>query len=305
MESDIQTDSPSQEAELAGMFSDEPAEVKETQADEPELDIDLEEPTESEGEEPDEAEEEFEIKVNGKTQKLTKAQMIERVQKAEASQQKFEEAAAMRKEAEALKENIPQREKQLNQVLSHYIAQAQAMMPKEPNWQELLQSDIQNGTRNYEQQRLNWESRQRELVQAQQAKQVLDQRENEARSASTQARAMEELGKLQEAIPEWKDPSKATEGAKAIGNYLRDQGIPSEMIDSLDNHKVVLLARKAMLYDQALARRQTAQAAPKQVSVSERPQVSQAAKPKSQVARQNAHKAFSADPSIDTLASFF
>jgi hypothetical protein len=273
---------------------------------EPELDLSEDDGAEGdeEGESQDE-DPEVELKIDGETKKVKLSELKADAQKYHAANKKFEEAAAIRKEAEAVKARIPEQEKQLNNVLTHYIQQSQALMQQEPNWRELLAYDQANGTQHYNLTRLDWEAKQRDVMQAQQAKQLLDQREAEARTASNQQRLAEERVKLQEAVPEWKDPVKAAEGAKAIGSYLKQQGIPDELLGSLDSASVVLIARKAMLYDQAVAKRQQAQTTTRNVQVVEKPAVSANVTPKSQVQRMNAGKAFKANPSVDTLSAFF
>lgn len=290
-------------ADLAAMFSDEPDQpaAVETPDDEPEIELpDDVEPEEEPSEEGDD--DVFEIKVNGKTQKLTRAEIVEKAQLAEGARVKFEEAAAIRKEAEALKTAMPEREKQLAQVLQHYIQQAQALMPQEPNWRQLLEQDPHN----YQRVRLDWEQRIGELNQARQAEQVLKQRESEAQAAANHGRILEAKEKLLEAIPAWKDPIKAAEGAKQVDKYLESKGIPQEMRAAIDHPMVVVLAQKAMLYDQALERRQQVQTGQVQQPLkTERPGVSSQATPKAQVRRAQTEKAWKANPSIDTLANFF
>lgn len=294
------------EAELAAMFGDETPEKVENPAPENDSEIepeDLDEPDEPEIDEPEE--DLYEIKVNGKTQKVTQKRLIELAQKADGADKKFEEAAAARKEIEQLKAAIPEQHKKLNEALTHYIKQAEAFMPAEPDWQQLLNADIQNGTRNYELIKFQWEQKQKELAMARNAKAELDQRNEAERVASNQRRLAEEMEKVREAIPAWKDPKRAAEDAQAIGKYLTDAGIPTDVVSNIDDHKILLMARKAMLYDQALARRSQAQNAPMQRVNAERPSVSQNAVPKTQVRRQTAEKAFKENPSTDTLANFF
>lgn len=273
---------------------------QEQERQEEELELDGEQESQEVTEDP-----EIELKIDGETRKVKQSQLIADAQKYHAANKKFEEAAALRKEYETKSAQIPEQEKQLNHVLTHYIQQSQAMMGQEPDWRALLSYDQQNGTRNYEMARLDWEGQQRELMQAQQTKQMLDQRESEALAASNSERLKGEQARLIEAIPDWKDPTKAAEGAKAIDNYLSSQGIPAEVRGSLDSAAVVLIARKAMLYDQAIARRQQAQTTTKQAAPVARPGVSEKATPQTQVQRMNAGKAFKANPTVDNLAAFF
>lgn len=248
----------------------------------------------------------FEIPVgDGKTVQKKQSELLAEASKYHGANQKFEEAAAIRKDAEAKLAQLPEREQQLGMVLQHYIQQSQALMPQEPNWRQILLQDQQNGTNNFQMLRLDWETRQRDLQQAMHTKQLLDQRNAEAQAVSLQGRLSEAATKIRAAIPEWTDPKKAAEGAKAVGDYLVSQGIPAEMQAQMDTAEVFLIARKAMLYDQAIAKRNATRNGTKEPPRVERPGSRQVNPPRDQMARANAGKAFKADPSVKTLAAFF
>lgn len=244
----------------------------------------------------------FEIPVgDGKTITKTQSELIAEASKYHGANRKFEEAAAIRKDAEAKLAQVPEREKQLGTVLEHYIRESRALMAaQQPNWEALLAQDPAQYTRV----RHAWEVQQSQLRQAQETKQLLDQRNAEQQAATLRGRISEEASKIVEAIPAWKDPAKAAEGAKAVGSYLESQGIPAEMQAQMDTAAVFLIARKAMLYDQALAKQKSVQNGVKQAPRTERPGASQVT-PKNQLAKANAGKAFKANPSVNTLAAFF
>lgn len=242
----------------------------------------------------------FEIPVgNGETITKTQSELIAEASKYHGANKKFEEAAAIRKEAEALKAQLPEREKQLGTVLQHYIRESQALMAaQEPNWEALLNDNPAQ----FQRVRYQWEQHQQKLQEARNIQAQLQQRDAEAQAVTLQGRLTEERNKLLEAIPEWKDPAKAAEGAKAVTTYLGQQGIPAEMLGAIDSAPVLLIARKAMLYDQALARQKSTQNGVKTAQRVERPGASQVT-PKRALAKANATKAFNANPSTQTLAA--
>ena len=53
-----------------------------------------------------------------------------------------------------------------------------------------------------------------------------------------------------EVLPEWADAEKQMEIATGIRNYATAQGFQKEELDSLSDHRSLLVLRKAMLYDQ-------------------------------------------------------
>lgn len=54
---------------------------------------------------------------------------------------------------------------------------------------------------------------------------------------------------LLEKIPEWKAPEKRDAGNKELRSYLKTQGFDEDDINATIDHRHVLIARKAMLYD--------------------------------------------------------
>ncbi|KVM70127.1 response regulator receiver protein [Burkholderia ubonensis] len=245
----------------------------------------------------------FDVPVgDGKKVSKKLSELIADASKYHGANRKFEEAAAIRKDAEEKLAQMPEREKQLGTVLEHYIRAHEALMTEQqPNWERLL---TENPTE-YVRARHVWEARQRQLLEARQVQSVLAQRNAEAEAVSKQRRLGEAHTKLVQANPTWADPKKAEEGARAIDSYLESQGIPAGIRGNIDSAEVLLIAQKAMLYDQAIARQKAAQQGGNQP-------IPRVARPgpartttRTQQARANAEKAFAANPSEKTLAAFF
>ena len=259
------------------------------------------------------------LKIDGKEVEKTYAEVVANAQKYEGAEKRFQEADTIRKDAEAKLAVLPQREQQLNQVLEYYIAQSQQFVLKEPDWNKLLE---ENPTE-YVRTRHAWDQRIAELKQAEGIKAELAKKQSEAEAASRQQRLVSEQNALLDAIPEWRDPQKAKEGSSAVMKYIADAGIPEEMLMDIDHHQVIVIARKAMLYDQAIAKQKAVKAnngrAPvQQNAVQQAPQrkVVRVERPgagtpvanaegRSQLRKANATKAFNKAPSVDTLANLF
>lgn len=62
-----------------------------------------------------------------------------------------------------------------------------------------------------------------------------------------------EAGMLRSAIPEWRDETKATAEKAELFDYLVSSGFKTDDVSSVVDHRVVVLARKAMLYDKRKA----------------------------------------------------
>lgn len=257
------------------------------------------------------------LTIDGKPVEYTLGALKANAQKYEAANKRFEEAAQIRKDAESKLAVLPEREKQLGQVLEYYIGQAQTFLQAEqPDWAKLLEEDPHG----YLKERQKWETKQAELNQAKNIQTELQRRNAEAQAASQAQRAAEEKEKLFTALPEWKDPVKAAEGAKAVDAYLEQQGLAPEMRAQIDTATVFLIARKAMLYDAAVAKQAAARAAGtnrqakpagsgQQQTQVVRPSAGKVVAPQARTAtaqkRAAATKAFNSAPSVDTLAGLF
>ena len=58
---------------------------------------------------------------------------------------------------------------------------------------------------------------------------------------------------MRDAIPEWKDEGKAKAEQAAIFDYFVAQGFPAADVGKIENHRLVVMGRKAMLYDKQQA----------------------------------------------------
>jgi hypothetical protein len=203
-------------------------------------------------------EEKYTIKVDGEERQLTKAELIAEAQKSAAANKRFEEAAALRKQAEAERAPLQQERAQLKQVLDTFVPQMQALMQAEqPNWEHLIANDPQE----YLRQRHVFEARAAQLQQAQAAQAYLAQQQEAERAQQMKTRIDEETRLLRDAIPEWKDDAKFADGAKSLVEYLKGQKFDDAELNGINDHRLLLVADKARKYDELM--KQQAQAAQK------------------------------------------
>jgi hypothetical protein len=253
-------------------------------------------------------------------------ELVANAQKYEAANKRFEEAAAIRKEYTEKAQQLPIREQQLGQVLEFYIkASNEYMQSAQPDWEKLISENPQQ----YLVERHNWELRQRQLSEARQVQANLAAQQARDQAASLEQKAQTARQELIKAIPEFSDPQKLAAGAQQIDQYLAKAGISVEMRSAIDTAPVLVIARKAMLYDQALAKQKQArmaggsrgngntqqqQAQPQNqqrrpAGRVERPgaarSVAQNAASRQNIDRANADKRFEANPSVDTAAYLF
>lgn len=190
----------------------------------------------------------FKLKVNGEERSYTEAELIVAAQRAESAAQRFEEAANIRKQAEPELAAARQERQQLKQVLDHYIPQLTQLLQVSQPDPQLINSDPQE----YMRQNYAYQARIAELTQAQAAQAELTRRDQSEHVQQLQARTAQEQEKLLAALPDWKDPAKAKDEASAVDGYLHTAGFSEQERNTISDHRLIVVARKAMLYDQIM-----------------------------------------------------
>ena len=255
------------------------SQIDEPPPQEEKVDTEIDTPQEQvKAEEAEAPEDGIEIEVDGKPVKLTKAELAEAV-KGQMRQsdytKKTMEVAEQRKEASKEIEQARQQRDQYQTALQQQAQTLQALMGEQNkvDWNQLLDSDPVE----YLKQKNLFEQRQAALNQNIQQQQFIAQQrqaeENENRSRYLSQQQQDLLAKL----PEWKDEGKAKAEKSALAKYLTDFGYARDEVAQISDHKAVILARKAMLYDQMVSKAQASakkvENLPKRV---ERPSVSDA-----------------------------
>lgn len=199
------------------------------------------------------------IEVDGKTVELTKAELAEHykngLRQADYTK-KTMEAAEQRKaaEAEATKAREERQKYAEGLVRTSALLEASLQEQSQIDWQKLLETDP---VEYLKQQHLanQRHARLQEVRQEQQQLHAKNQAEQaQQMRAFLQAQQEELLAKL----PEWKDEAKAKVERSAIRDYLKSQGLDEAQIENIADHRVVLLSRKAMLYDQMMTKAKAA-----------------------------------------------
>jgi hypothetical protein len=243
-------------AEALGDFL-EPPKQEETPQPDTELDTPAKAEPEAEPVEAQEADDGVEIEVDGKPVKLTKAELAEAV-KGQMRQadytKKTMEVAEQRKEAQAEKAQALAQREQYATALQQQAAVLQAALGEQQktDWNALLDSDPVE----YLKQRNLFEQRQAALGQSVQQLQVIDQ-QRQAEAQENRSRFLsQQQDELLAKLPEWKDEGKAKAEKEALSKYLKDFGYSKDEVDGVADHRAVLMARKAMLYDQMVSKAQ-------------------------------------------------
>jgi len=215
-----------------------------------------EETSEEQSEEEEEQEEQeqpqtFTVKVDGKEVAVTLDELQKGYSRTQDYTRKTQQIAEVRKQVEQETQAVRAEREQYAQLLGALQAQLQSSEP---------QVDLE---RLYQEDPIEW-VRQKEIMRERQEKLGAIQSEQQRLFQVTQyeqQRAMEaQLASQQEALlaalPDWKDPKKAKVEKALLVESAKAAGFSDEDLKSVYDHRLVLLLRKAALFDQMVSKRQ-------------------------------------------------
>lgn len=221
----------------------ETEEAEESESDE----SDEDEPEPDESEEADE-EPTFTVKVAGEEKQvnldeLRKGYMLEsdyRRKTDDLSKQRNELAQEREQFTQERQSKIDEMGFLVSQMVDELTAADQGT-----NWEELRNDDPAEFAAKSEEHR-----RKRELLnKAYNEYQGLSQQREQAAQEQMQKRLESERERLLERLPEWQEPEKAQSEQAAIRTYLMSEGFADDEIANAADHRLIVMARKAMLYD--------------------------------------------------------
>lgn len=215
-----------------------------------------EETAEEQSEDGDESEEQeqpqtFTVKLDGKEVSVTLDELQKGYSRTQDYTRKTQQIAEVRKQVEQETQAVRAERQQYAQLLGALQAQLQATEP---------QVDLD---RLYHEDPIEW-VRQKEVMRERQEKAYAIQAEQQRLSQLSQyeqQRAMEETLSSQKdallaALPSWKDPKTARAEKALVVESAKAAGFSEEDLKSVYDHRLVLLLRKAGLYDQMVSKRQ-------------------------------------------------
>lgn len=256
-------------AEFTALLSPEPVKKEgENAADEPvapePAKAEPDAPADPEANAADEGADAVTVEIDGKPVSLTKAQIAEAykdgLRQADYTR-KTMELAENRKVADAETAKARDERNQYAANLQRNAAMLEGVLQEQQktDWQALLNSDPVE----YLKQQHLFNQRQAALQQNFQERQQLETVARAEQAEQMKSYVQGQQAELLAKIPEWKDESKAKAQAAELRDYLKQQGYDEQTVNNVADHKAVVMARKAMLYDQMIAK---ASAAAKKVS---------------------------------------
>jgi len=195
------------------------------------------------------------IEVDGKAVTLTKAELADAykngLRQADYTK-KTMEAAELRKSAEMETAKARQERESYAQNLNSIAAQLGGVLAQQQqiDWHALREADPVEFLR---QQHL-FQERQAQLQQVNQQRQAIAEQQHAERLQSHTSHLQQQQQELIAKLPAWKDEAKSKAEREALKSYLKNEGYAEQDVGNISDHKTVLLARKAMLYDQMMVK---------------------------------------------------
>lgn len=227
----------------------EPAELEASDEDEQE-EVEESETEDSEEDESEESEDQlYTVTVDGKEQQVSLDELRQGYQRTSDYTRKTQQLAEQRKATEAELESARAERAEYAQLLPKLRQTFEAGLGPEPDWNALRNQDPLRAT-------LLWQQReeQRRHLEALRGEErrVHEQQQRDAEAAA-ERESQEQRKKLLEKLPEWRNEKTANKEAAEIRKMLGEVGFDSG--EGLTDHRYVLIARKALMYDQMMAKR--------------------------------------------------
>ena len=241
---------PTEEEESQPVEEDESFE--EESEEEEEVEEAEEESEETEGEEEEEL---YAVTVNGEEVAVSLDELLSGYSRQSDYTRKTQEIANDRKDIESLQERYNSEMTTIQQERQHYMEALQGIITNsaegltkysDVDWENLKETDPIEFVTKREELRQS-----QEKVQALQREQYNTQQRHQQEAQKMRAQIVqEEYGKLVEKLPEWGDEDKQKEIASSVRSYASTQGFTEEELNSLVDHRSLLVLMKAEKYDQ-------------------------------------------------------
>lgn len=195
---------------------------------------------------------EVDVKINGQEGKAKLADLKKSYQITQAAEQRLAEAKELKqRETQALAQKRDLLNAEYGKAAA-LIDTAEKLFTQEfqnTDWNKLRTDDpaeFSARKAEYDERKKSIDQLKATALQQYQQSLAVNKQEMEAQR---QAYLEQESEKLRSALPEWKDEKVAKAESQEIAQYLSSYGFSKEEIANASDHRAILMARKAMLYD--------------------------------------------------------
>lgn len=229
-------------------FGDEP-DIPEQEVDDV---IDAGDDPEPEQQSPQDDDPDEEWEAGGQKYKVKKSELRAGYMKDADYRQKTAKVAEKERAVEHYAQQFMQeRQQNANRLETLIVAAQRELIGSQPDERLIDENPVE-----YLRQMTQFKNRTQQLQQLAAERQANAQQMQAAQSQRQQQYLQAQREQLSTAIPEWRDDKVRTADQKLIQDTLSQAGYSTEEIGSIGDHRAVVLARKAALYDQMVAARQ-------------------------------------------------
>ena len=238
--------------------TEEAAPTEEEESQPVEEDESFEEESEEESPDTDEEAEEdllYAVTVNGEEQEVSLDELMKGYSRQSDYTRKTQEVSEQRKEFDTIKQQMAQEYHQIQAERQQYTQALQSLMEgnmagldkfASVDWEVLKETDpIEYVTRKEE-----FREAQEQVQNLQREQHVAQQRHHAQSQHEHHQLLQQETTALVTALPDWGDPSKQPKISKSIRSYAMENGFTKEELNSLADHRSILVLLKAQKYDQ-------------------------------------------------------
>lgn len=197
---------------------------------------------------------EVDVKVDGESKRAKLADLRNSYQMQQAAEKRLEDA---KEKAKAINEELSKKREELDaslNVVGGFLKDQLDAIDKEESevdWKTLRNQDPGEAAikrQEFADRKAQVKAKASQLYQTYQQTQYKAQQEANEKQAEVLQREQEAL---LEALPEWKDDETAAKEKAKLGEYLADVGLSQESLSQVTlDHKLLIMARKANLYDE-------------------------------------------------------
>ena len=202
------------------------------------------------------------VEIDGKAEQISLEELKRSYLRTADYTRKTQALAAERKSLQSEVHALRTERQQYAALLPALEQQLHTLMPKEPDWDRLLNDDPIEYVRQVELKR----QRDEKLRAAQMEQQRLATLQTQEQARELQANLAKEREALTQAIPAWKDSAKWAADRARIREYGARLGWSDEELSAVTDHRAVTVLYKAMQFDEAMTRRPSPATAQKQAA---------------------------------------
>jgi hypothetical protein len=210
-----------------------------------------EEQTEESEEAPAPATDKYKVKVDGKEEEVTLDELAKGYSRtadytrktqalAERNKALDQETQAARQERLQLAENL--------KLLEQAVAE---VTPKEPDWEKLR---VEHPDR-FQQMWIEWQQGEKDRTELRSQREAAEKKVMEDMTVYRQEKIKAERELLLAAIPEWSKEDVSKAERLEMKTYAEKMNFTAETLNQVDDHRLFVLLRKAMLYDKGQAKK--------------------------------------------------